>query len=118
MAIHVGLKAPKYPAWVDKAYQELSGDDKERIVKADIYINIEPKGEDWQISKMLQQQANRVPILDTLGHCLWALCITAGFLTWFVMQERDEVQFESESDQALTQEAAHDPAALHKKGDE
>lgn len=93
MPITIGIKTPKFPAWVDKAYQELSEKEKQLIIKTDIYLNIEPKGSEWQISKMVQDNSNRVSILDTIGHCLWALLTTAAFLTWAVMQERGEVQF-------------------------
>jgi len=93
----VTLRKIVYPEWVAKAYAKMDEEAREDIVKASIYTQIEPKGDDkFKISELLQKGANRVSILENMEHCLWALGITLTFMAWNVMEDRDEVEVADE----------------------
>ncbi len=100
MGINVTLRRLVFPEWVQKAYDDLgSPQEKEDLIKAMIYSQIQPledKNEDGsdriEISKLLQSGANRVPILENMGHCLWALNMAMTSLAWSKMDERNEVK--------------------------
>lgn len=99
MSINVTLRRLDFPEWVNDAYKELSPGKPgvEDIVKSLIYSQITPlENGDFEISKLLQDGANRVPILEDLDHCLWALEMSMVSLAWSKMDERGEVKIKEE----------------------
>jgi len=100
MGIKVNVRQLDFPEWIDKAYEEISPEEVEDIIKAIMYSQIKPVEGGFEISKLLQDGANRVPVLEDIGHCLWALNTTMTFMAWHAMDERGEVKIkEIEIDQ-------------------
>lgn len=115
MGINITLRRLDFPEWVDKAYEDLSPQDKEDIIKAMIYTQITPlesKNEEdnneFEISKLLQSGANRVPVLDGISHCLWALNMAMVSLAWGKMDERKEVKIKEEDVEVEREELTND----------
>ncbi len=101
MGIKVTVRQLDFPEWIDKAYEEISPEEIEDIIKAIMYSQIKPvENGEFEISELLQKGANRVPVLENIGHCLWALNTTMTFMAWNIMDERGEVKIrEIEIDQ-------------------
>lgn len=96
--INVTLRRLDFPKWVHKAYEEIgSPQEKEDLIKSMIYSQIKPREDgEFEISKLLQSGANRVPVLENIGHCLWALSMAMTSLAWSKMDERGEVKIKEE----------------------
>lgn len=98
MGITVSIKRPKLPEWVNEAYKKLEPEEIEQLVKILIYIEMKPCDKGYEISKGLQAGANRVSVLDTIEHCLWALGVTLDIAAWSVMKDRNEIQSQPDVD--------------------
>lgn len=97
--ISVKVRRLDFPEWVQKAYDDMHPVEKEDLIKAMIYSQIEPlksKNEEgkqeFEISQVLRDGANRVPILDDMGECLWALGMATTTMAWGAMDKRKEVK--------------------------
>ncbi len=102
--INVTIRRLDFPEWVHKAYESMDQQEIDDLVEALIYSQIRPledKNKDGsdriEISKLLQDGANRVPVLEDMGHCLWALGMATTTMAWTKMDERDEVKIREET---------------------
>ena len=92
MGIKVTLRRLSFPEWVQKAFDDMHPVEKEDLVKAMIYSQITPlESGEFEISKVLQEGSNRVPILEDIGHCMWSLGMATTTMAWSKMDERNEV---------------------------
>lgn len=61
MRINIGVRKPIYPKWVNEAIKKLSSEDKDQIIKCEIYTSMKPITEGIEIHKTLQKMSNRIP---------------------------------------------------------
>lgn len=92
-------KRLKFPKWVNEAYKEMSSEEIEGIIKSLLYLEIKPHEDGFEISEALQTGSNRVPVLDTIEHCLWSLETTMVMSAWSRMHKRGEIEFREVEDE-------------------
>ena len=93
--ISVGIRKPKHPQWVEEFVSAITDEEKDFIVKATIYMNMDKEGDGYRVSKTLRSQANRTDSIFEKDHAIWILLTACCFFTYFTAeQNKDKIEFE------------------------